>query len=808
MKLDLGKRARLLAAGLAVFGSFGLRAAVAQAILLSPVATGFNNPIGIDHHSPSGKLILSVNFPSGLPNNFELVAPDGSRTPFSNIQGLTDEVKIATVRRGDCQGGFAVGELFTGTGVPGVIARIAPDGSSVLNPWVTLPGETGLLRGSLFQDRYCAFDGDLLVVTTAGNVWQVSSAGAATLLASVGTHLEGLTTVPNDPAKYGPWAGRALAGAEDQGRVYAIGRDGSVAFYELGVNPEDIDIIPFRENFFGVDFGGKTIWGASFEAFADKVGDFLMSQEFPGILWYVRWNGSSFEAVKVAQAVQWEHITFSPAGVPPIPPATACAMPTLTNLPTTLPKLEGNEWSADVSVSAADGLVVENVKLGPRYMANRISVPYFKIKTSALEETRGELKPASDDSTARSRLVGFRTGLGNPAFVEATYAIDRIPAGSDNCLAITQRYEFWDEEPHGGCEPSKFVSAPFKARPLACNRWKPIVHYEFTSSSDTLTTLNVPQRLYFRDENREPNYGAIFIDEDRRPLHGPPGNPCEIIVDRLDLRDEIKFMAVKQGQKGEWDNYHQSFEPGITGRGPTSCPVAGPGCPECVHIHWRWGRAAECPPDDKNCVTFPDLNNGMPRVPAGSPQDVEVAVVAQHDGEQHPNDFHEIAPQPGQKPESLHKQNLVFWHSATSSLSSDTFFPYGGFFEPIQEDDLAVAMVGPAATLQNQLIEYKINVTNHGESFATEVELRDVWSLAETSFVPDQSSSQCKLAGITFVLCTIGDLAPGATVPLTVSLRAASNKGDPLVNQVVVRATQKDPNEQNDRAKVTTVFVP
>ncbi len=204
MKLDLAKRARLLAAGLAVFGSFGLRAAVAQAILLSPVATGFNNPIGIDHHSPSGKLILSVNFPSGLPNNFELVGPDGSRTPFSNIQGLTDEVKIATVRGGDCQGGFAVGELFTGTGVPGVIARIAPDGSSVLNPWVTLPGETGLLRGSLFQDRYCAFGGDLLVVTTAGNVWQVSSAGAATLLASVGTHLEGLTTVPNDPAKYGP----------------------------------------------------------------------------------------------------------------------------------------------------------------------------------------------------------------------------------------------------------------------------------------------------------------------------------------------------------------------------------------------------------------------------------------------------------------------------------------------------------------------------------------------------------------------------------------------------------------------------
>src|SRR5712691_672283 len=338
-------RARLVAAGLAAFGSFGLGGAVAQQIQLTPVATGVNNPIGIDHHSPSGKLVLSVNFPSGFPHNFELLGPDGIRTRFSDSQGFNDEVKIATVRGGDCLGGFAVGELFTGTGVPGVIARIAPDGSVVQNPWVTLPGEPGLLRGSLFQDRYCAFDGDLLVVTTAGNVWRVSSAGAATLIASVGTHLEGLTTVPNNPAKYGPWAGRALAGAEDQGRVYAIGRDGSVASYDLGISsPEDIDLILANENFFGVDFAAMTIWGAPSTEFADKVGDFLIAEELSGILWHVRWNGSSFEAVKVAQVGQWEHITFSPAGVPPIP--TACAMPTLTNLPTTLPKLEGNEWSA------------------------------------------------------------------------------------------------------------------------------------------------------------------------------------------------------------------------------------------------------------------------------------------------------------------------------------------------------------------------------------------------------------------------------------------------------------------------------
>jgi hypothetical protein len=681
--------------------------------------------------------------------------------------------------------------------VPGVIARIAPDGSAVQNPWVTLPGEPGLLRGSLFQDRYCAFGGDLLVVTTAGNVWQVSAAGAATLLASVGTHLEGLTTVPNDPARYGPWAGRALAGAEDQGRIYAIGRDGSVAFYELGINPEDIDIIPANENFFGVDFTGRTIWGASSAVFADKVGDILMAQEFPGILWQVHWNGSSFDAVEVARVGQWEHITFSPAGVPPIPPATPCARPTVTesDLPFAF-TLVANEWSADVSISAADGLIVNNVALGPRYMANQISLPYFTIATSALSQTRGKLKPAGDDPVARSRLVGYRMAPGNPTFVEATYAIDRIPAESNSCLVVTQRYEFWDEQPHGGCEPTEFISAPFKGSPLPCSRWKPIVNYEFTGSSDTLQALNVAQRLYFRDEDREPNFAAVFQDEDRRPPHLPPGGILEIIANRLDLTDETAFVAVRLGQKGDWDNYHQSFAPNITARGPTSFPVAGPGCPECVHIHWRWGLAID--------ATFPDLNEGIPLVPAGSPQNVELAVVAQRDGEEHPNDFHELI---GPQPESLAHRNLVFWHSATSSLPSDTFFRYGGFFKPVDEADLGVTMTGPSVVHQNESITYEIQVTNTGPSFATGVELRDFWDLFETQFVAADSSAQCALVTFRLVLCDLGDIRPGTTVPLKLTFKAASMAGEPLVNHALLRQGRRDPNAENDRAKVVTDVV-
>ncbi len=294
-------------------------------IQLTPLTTGFNDPVGIDHYAPTNQVVMSVNAGAGgIPHNFELVSGDGkSRTPFSTISGLTDEVKIATVR--DRRGGFTPGELFVGTGTKGVVARISADGSTIENPWVTLPGEEGLLRGSLHVDRTGVWGGDLIVVTTTGGVWRVNSSGQANLLKNVGTHLEGVTTVPNEE-KYGPWAGKILAGAEDEHTIYSIDADGNAVSYpELEIDPEDIDIIAPNENFFGVDYGGQELWGATPDQFAEMVGDVLITQEHPGILWHVRWNGTEFEKRELARVEQWEHVTFSSAGIaeiPVLPPTT------------------------------------------------------------------------------------------------------------------------------------------------------------------------------------------------------------------------------------------------------------------------------------------------------------------------------------------------------------------------------------------------------------------------------------------------------------------------------------------------------
>jgi hypothetical protein len=290
-------------------------------ITLTPISTPFNTPIGIDHHTPTNKIVMSVNYGTGgTPYNFELVASDGSRAQFSAISGYTDEIKIATAK--DNLGGFTPGELFTGNGNDGEIVRISADGSAVQNPWVSLGAGNGLMRGSLHVDRTGVWGGDLVVCTTQGYVWRVNSAGSASLVSAdfAGIHLEGLLTVPNDATKYGPWAGKALIGAEGYGATIAMAPDGSYTIYYLGISPEDIDLIPDNQNFFGVNFGSSQLMGAPASAFDGMEGDILIAQEFPGYLWHVKWNGSAFETEVLAEVAQWEHVTFSTAGIIEIPP--------------------------------------------------------------------------------------------------------------------------------------------------------------------------------------------------------------------------------------------------------------------------------------------------------------------------------------------------------------------------------------------------------------------------------------------------------------------------------------------------------
>jgi hypothetical protein len=375
---------------LLLLGSAG--AALAVDLNLTPSVVGFHNPIGIDFQDISGKLILTANYPTGLPDNLELVDPvTGVAVPFSALAGLTNELKVATVRSGSCQGGFTAGESFTGNGTPGQIVRISANGATVQNPWMTIP-EPALVRGSIGQDRFCAAGGDLIIVTgneqngtvandEVGDVWRISSAGTAVLVATVGTHLEGVTTLPNDPVLFGPLAGRILAGAEQYttncgnippappppgcgqptynatgGLIVAINPNALNDFFTIGgpgtvgigahqhfttnnsFHPEDIDVIRANAQLFGIAFRDGIVYSAPPADFVNRCGQILITQEYPfaGTSGFsaLRWDlaTSSFITDALTSNVtvqQWEHVTFTAGQDCVGPPRTP--VPTLSD---------------------------------------------------------------------------------------------------------------------------------------------------------------------------------------------------------------------------------------------------------------------------------------------------------------------------------------------------------------------------------------------------------------------------------------------------------------------------------------------
>ncbi|HYV11049.1 MAG TPA: PKD domain-containing protein, partial [Pyrinomonadaceae bacterium] len=287
---------------------------------LTALSTAFNNHGGIDYHQRTRKVVVSANSTTGQPNNFELIQADGAHANFSNVSGVSGELKIATARDdglGASLAGFKPGDLFTSTDAPGVVARVASDGGTVQNPWATLTGETGLVTG-LYVDRTGIYGGDVIAVTTTGGIWRINSTGLATQVALLGTALNGVTTIPDAPEKYGPWSGKILAGAKDQGHIYAVDTNGTVVTFTLNLNPADIRLIPAHENFYGVDPTSRKVWAAPADAFADMIGDILIA-ESSGMLTHVRWNGTDFETHHLAQVPQWSQITFAPAGIAEMP---------------------------------------------------------------------------------------------------------------------------------------------------------------------------------------------------------------------------------------------------------------------------------------------------------------------------------------------------------------------------------------------------------------------------------------------------------------------------------------------------------
>ncbi|MGC8989828.1 MAG: hypothetical protein ACP5MD_06875 [Verrucomicrobiia bacterium] len=305
-------------------------------------------PIGIDYHPVEQGLLISDNWwYGGLPQNFTCIKKVNNQIQciqWSQASGLDDEIKVATVK--ETVANFVCGDMFFGyKPAEGStrIGRVYRSGNDILFTldWAVLEqqnppiAETCPVHGGLYIDQTGLFNHDLIVVTGGGHteggrVWRITSnadhsSNTKTVFAEVpNTHMEGVVTLPNDTAKYGPWAGRIVTGSETREPapvICTIDQNGNVAEYAEGVAPEDFDIIPGGQGLYCNDGYSGLIYKVPATYFADYAGDLLVTQagevwSYPAALIVFHWDQGEGRFQKKSilppEGVQFEHVTSAP----------------------------------------------------------------------------------------------------------------------------------------------------------------------------------------------------------------------------------------------------------------------------------------------------------------------------------------------------------------------------------------------------------------------------------------------------------------------------------------------------------------
>lgn len=248
--------------------------------------------------------------------------------------GYQDEVKLAIVK--NTSNGFTQGDMFFGTFEVGFIGWASANGALCDNQWKVLTNETteARFRGGFYVDQSGSFGGDLIAVTggdefQGGEVWRINSQTNATRMANFATnlvrpHLEGVVTLTNDPARWGPWAGKIITGAESEKPpvIIAVSTNGTASYHYLGIAPEDFDVVPPNQDLYACDQDAGLIVKISRNLMTNFWGDLLITQEGfnnPGFN-FVRWTGSNFMVRHLSYTNKLEHATFAPIAIPSVYP--------------------------------------------------------------------------------------------------------------------------------------------------------------------------------------------------------------------------------------------------------------------------------------------------------------------------------------------------------------------------------------------------------------------------------------------------------------------------------------------------------
>jgi len=231
------------------------------------------------------------------------------------------------------QAGFATGDIYVGSSNNGQIYHYANSGGSG-TLFATVP--SGAVR-QVFFDPGSSFGGNMLVTTTTGNIYKITSGGAISLVASVGEDTEGMDIATS---AWGPFAGDLLVGSEGSGSIRLVSPTGTVttvlsigsfsgaetvSFVPLSLNPLD----PL-EGFYVANYPNDIQFAAASEFTTQGLlGDAIVTDEFGGnTAWDVHYNSGTGTFTQTAFTFTGNSITQFEDGIFVTPTREA-----LTNVP-------------------------------------------------------------------------------------------------------------------------------------------------------------------------------------------------------------------------------------------------------------------------------------------------------------------------------------------------------------------------------------------------------------------------------------------------------------------------------------------
>jgi len=313
------------------------------------VTTNISYVTGVAYHPLSNSLVIAHGGgPTGTPITFSRMGLNGTNMYISNnwtsLSFSGDEPNPIIIQTN--LGGFTNSVTFFATGTNGQIGWISTNGSTSTLNWLALSNESALVT-SLYADTTGVFTNRLIAITgdfnqtCDGNVWCISPNKTATLFTTItnadGTYpaVEGMITVPNDPAQYGPLAGTILIGAETPPILYSVGTNGHTTSFDFTIQPEDIHIIQTNQDYYQTYFGPDLVLKLPAALFNNYVGDVLVVQEGLGAygsftynpqIYILHWDAPSatfiqrrFHPPVSETGFSFEEGTFAPISIPSTP---------------------------------------------------------------------------------------------------------------------------------------------------------------------------------------------------------------------------------------------------------------------------------------------------------------------------------------------------------------------------------------------------------------------------------------------------------------------------------------------------------